>query len=74
MKVMNVMLEKHGTGEVDIDDCLKKLTELGWGAPLHDVTLFVLGESADYRKMWMRLEPKKCEGWIRLTARKYGLL
>ena len=68
------MLEKHGAPTNDIDDCLKKLEELGWGEPLHDIALFVLSESADYRKMWMRLEPANCEGWIRLTARKYGLL
>ncbi|KAJ9561707.1 hypothetical protein OSB04_006867, partial [Centaurea solstitialis] len=70
LKVMNVMLEKHGASTNDIDDCLKKLAELGWDAPLHNMALFVLSESADYRKMWMHLEPANCEGWIRLTARK----
>ena len=53
---------------------MKKLTELGWGSPLHDITLFVLGESVDYRKVRMYLKSKKCEGWIRLTPPKNGLL
>ncbi|KAJ9553274.1 hypothetical protein OSB04_017319 [Centaurea solstitialis] len=70
LKVMNVMLEKHGAPTNDIGDCLKKLEELRWDKPLHNIALFVLFESADYRKMWMHLEPANCEGWIRLTARK----
>lgn len=67
------MLEKQEAAKDDIGECLKKLEELGWGEPLHGMALFILAENPDYRKMWMRLEPAKCESWItQLTTRKYG--
>ncbi|GJX70277.1 hypothetical protein Tco_0307448 [Tanacetum coccineum] len=77
-------MEKH-RGD-DIDACMEKLENVGWGThnplydnvglgthnPLYDVAVMLFSESADYRKVWMRLKPESLENWVRNAGRKYG--
>ncbi|GJZ33753.1 hypothetical protein Tco_0579189 [Tanacetum coccineum] len=73
-KVVQLMMEKH-RGD-DIDDCMKKLENVGWGThnPLYDVVVMLFSESANYRKVWMRLKPESLENWVRNAGCKYGIL
>ncbi|PWA98941.1 myb/SANT-like domain-containing protein [Artemisia annua] len=73
-KVVQLMMEKH-RGD-DIDACMEKLEKVGWGTDnlLYDVAVMLFSESADYRKVWMRLKPESLENWVRNAGRKYGIL
>ena len=73
-KVVQLMMEKH-RGD-DIDACMEKLEKVGWGTQnmLYDVAVMLFSESADYRKVWMRLKPESLENWVRNAGRKYGIL
>ncbi|GJY86129.1 putative reverse transcriptase domain-containing protein [Tanacetum coccineum] len=65
-----------GPGGDDIDACMEKLENVGWGThnPLYDVTVMLFSESTNYRKVWMRLKPESLENWVRNARRKYGTL
>lgn len=73
-KVVKMMLEKN-KGD-DIDACMEKLDTLGWGTQntLYDAAIMLFSESADYRKVWLRLKPENTENWVRNMGRKYGIL
>ncbi|GKA67645.1 hypothetical protein Tco_0767562 [Tanacetum coccineum] len=73
-KVVQLMMEKH-RGD-DIDACMEKLENVGWGThnPLYDAAVMLFSESADHRKVWMRLKPESLENWVRNAGRKYGIL
>ncbi|GKA86507.1 hypothetical protein Tco_0808218 [Tanacetum coccineum] len=73
-KVVQLMMEKH-RGD-DIDACMEKLENVGWGThnPLYDAAVMLFSEIADYRKLCMRLKPESLENWVRNDGRKYGIL
>ncbi|KAK9076456.1 hypothetical protein SSX86_004790 [Deinandra increscens subsp. villosa] len=58
--------------EDDVDACMEKLEKMEWGEgdPRYDTALLLFGESADLRKVWLRLKTSSCESWVRNTGRK----
>ncbi|KAK9074553.1 hypothetical protein SSX86_007151 [Deinandra increscens subsp. villosa] len=61
--------------EDDVDACMEKLEKMEWGEgdPRYDTALLLFGESADLRKVWLRLKTSSCESWVRNAGRKYRL-
>ncbi|KAK9048400.1 hypothetical protein SSX86_032637 [Deinandra increscens subsp. villosa] len=61
--------------EDDVDACMEKLEKMEWeeGDPRYDTALLLFGESADLRKVWLRLKTSSCESWVRNAGRKYRL-
>ena len=53
--------------EDDMGACFEKLDKMGWGPeePIYDTALLLFGQSADYRKLWLRLKPESCEKWVK---------
>ncbi|KAJ0514263.1 putative Myb/SANT-like domain-containing protein [Helianthus annuus] len=52
-----------------------KLETLGWDESdaKYETALLLFGESADLRKLWVRLKPQNCEKWVKNAGAKYGL-
>ncbi|KAJ0957953.1 putative Myb/SANT-like domain, harbinger transposase-derived nuclease domain-containing protein [Helianthus annuus] len=73
-KLAKMMIEKHTLSD-DMDACLEKLETLGWDESdaKYETTLLLFGESADLRKLWVRLKPQNCEKWVKNAGAKYGL-
>ena len=60
----------------DVDACMEKLNKMEWGEEdeRHKTALLLFGESADVRKVWLRLSHTSCESWVMGAGRKYGYL
>ena len=60
----------------DMDACMGKLEKMDWGEedPRYDTALLLFGDSADIRKVWLRLKSSSCESWVRNAGRKFGLI
>ncbi|XP_022034976.1 L10-interacting MYB domain-containing protein-like [Helianthus annuus] len=73
-KLAKMMIEKHTLSD-DMNACLEKLETLGWDESdaKYETTLLLFGESADLRKLWVRLKPQNCEKWVKNAGAKYGL-
>ncbi|XP_076895531.1 uncharacterized protein LOC143548176 [Bidens hawaiensis] len=73
-KVANMLIEKHNLSN-DMDACMEKLETMGWGEfdAKYQTALLLFGESADLRKVWLRLPPPICETWVKNAGAKYGL-
>ena len=57
-----------------MDLCIDKLDTLGWEqSAMYDIALYIFGQSSDNRKIWLRLNKERCEGWVRFTGGKLGL-
>ncbi|XP_021986060.1 L10-interacting MYB domain-containing protein-like [Helianthus annuus] len=74
-KVAKILIEKHNLSN-DIDACMEKLETMGWGEldVKYQTALLLFGESADIRKVWLRLQPQSCELWVKNAGAKYGLI
>lgn len=75
INVAKMLVEKNSIDN-DMDACMEKLEKMEWGEedPRYDTALLLFGESADIRKVWLRLKPVSCESWVRNAGRKFGLL
>ncbi|KAF5759740.1 putative Myb/SANT-like domain-containing protein [Helianthus annuus] len=73
-KVANMLLEKHNQSN-DIHACMEKMETLGWeeSDAKYQTAIFLFGESADLRKVWLELKPHTCEMWVKNAGTKYGL-
>ncbi|XP_076945709.1 uncharacterized protein LOC143616896 [Bidens hawaiensis] len=73
-KVAKMLIEKHNLSN-GMDACMEKLETLGWGEldAKYQKALLLFGESADLRKVWLRLSPHGCEIWVKNAGSKYGL-
>ncbi|KAI3786901.1 hypothetical protein L1987_40969 [Smallanthus sonchifolius] len=73
-EVAKMLIEKHKLSN-DMDACMDKLETLGWEEldAKYQTALFLFGESADIRKVWLRLKPHSCELWVKNVGAKYGL-
>ncbi|KAI3751494.1 hypothetical protein L2E82_22582 [Cichorium intybus] len=40
--------------------------------PRYNTAILLFGESKDFRKLWLHLDPECCENWVRNAGRKYG--
>ncbi|XP_035844562.1 uncharacterized protein LOC118491160 [Helianthus annuus] len=67
-----MMIEKHTLSD-DMDACLEKSETLGWDESdaKYETALLLFGESADLRKLWVRLKPQNCEKWVKNAGAKY---
>ncbi|KAF5787170.1 hypothetical protein HanXRQr2_Chr10g0449791 [Helianthus annuus] len=74
-KVAKILIEKHNLSN-DIDTCMEKLETMGWGEldVKYQTTLLLFGESADIRKVSLRLQPQSCELQVKNAGAKYGLI
>nr|GFD09260.1 L10-interacting MYB domain-containing protein-like [Tanacetum cinerariifolium] len=63
--MMRMLMEEKK--EDDMGACIKKLDKYGWAAqdPMYDTTLLLFGQSADYRKLWLHLNPESCGNWVK---------
>ncbi|KAI3829482.1 hypothetical protein L1987_03607 [Smallanthus sonchifolius] len=73
-EVAKMLIEKHKLSN-DMDACMDKLETLGWEEfdAKYQTALLLFGESADIRKVWLRLKPHSCELWVKNAGAKYGL-
>lgn len=73
-KVARMLLEKNNVD--DMGACIQKLDNFFWGKqdPRYNTAILLFGESKDFRKLWLHLDPECCENWVRNAGRKYGLL
>ncbi|KAI3808824.1 hypothetical protein L1987_24785 [Smallanthus sonchifolius] len=73
-EVAKMLIEKHKLSN-DMDACMDKLETLGWEEfdVKYQTALLLFGESADIRKVWLRLKPHSCELWVKNVGAKYGL-
>ncbi|KAI3783498.1 hypothetical protein L1987_42582 [Smallanthus sonchifolius] len=73
-EVAKMLIEKHQLSN-DMDACMDKLETLGWEEldAKYQTALLLFGESADIRKVWLRLKPHSCELWVKNAGAKYGL-
>nr|GEZ16133.1 L10-interacting MYB domain-containing protein-like [Tanacetum cinerariifolium] len=64
-KMMRMLMEEKK--EDDTGACIEKLDKVGWAAqnPMYDTALFLFGQSADYRKLWLHLKPESCRNWVK---------
>ncbi|KAK1407449.1 hypothetical protein QVD17_39065 [Tagetes erecta] len=74
IKVAKMWIEKHNLSN-DMDACMEKLETMGWGEldAKYQTTLLLFGESADMRKVWLRLQSHVCELWVKNAGAKYNL-
>ncbi|KAJ0825998.1 hypothetical protein HanRHA438_Chr17g0809331 [Helianthus annuus] len=74
IKITKILIEKHNLSN-DMDACMEKLETMGWGEldVKYQTALLLFGESADIRKVWLRLRPHSCELWVKNAGAKYGL-
>jgi len=70
-----MLIDKHNLSN-DMDACMEKLGTLGWeeSDARYQTSLLLFGESADIRKVWLKLQPFTCELWVKNAGAKYGLL
>ncbi|KAK1419336.1 hypothetical protein QVD17_28502 [Tagetes erecta] len=68
-----MLIDKHNLSIV-MDACMKKLCTLGWEEydARHQTVLFLFGESADIRKVWLQVQPSTCEPWVKNVGAKHG--
>ncbi|KAK1429949.1 hypothetical protein QVD17_12312 [Tagetes erecta] len=73
-KMAKMLIEKHNLSN-DMDACMEKLGTLGWEDfdARYQTALLLFGESADIRKVWLKLQPHTCELWVNNAGAKYGL-
>ncbi|KAI3776741.1 hypothetical protein L1987_46530 [Smallanthus sonchifolius] len=73
-EVENMLIEKHKLSN-DMDACMDKLETLGWEEldVKYQTTFLLFGESANIRKVWLRLKPHSYELWVKNAGAKYGL-
>ncbi|XP_076929423.1 uncharacterized protein LOC143593798 [Bidens hawaiensis] len=59
-----------------MDACMEKLEALEWGEldAKYQTALLLFGESADIRKVWLRLMPHTCELWVKNAGAKFRML
>ena len=74
-KVAKMLLEKYNLPD-EVDACMDKLATMGWSEfdPKYQTAILLFGESADVKRVWLRLAPSSCEMWVRNAGAKYGLL
>ncbi|XP_052626080.1 uncharacterized protein LOC128133183 [Lactuca sativa] len=50
----------------DVDACMEKLNKMEWGEEdeRHKTALLLFGESANVRKVWLRLSHSSCASWV----------
>ncbi|XP_052622453.1 L10-interacting MYB domain-containing protein-like [Lactuca sativa] len=71
IKLARLLVEKNERIEKremdkDVDACMEKLNKMEWGEEdeRHKTALLLFGESADVRKVWLRLSHTSCESWV----------
>nr|GFA75213.1 L10-interacting MYB domain-containing protein-like [Tanacetum cinerariifolium] len=57
----------------DMGACIEKLDKVRWAAqdPMYDTTLLLFGQSADYRKLWLHLNPESCGNWVKSVGKNH---
>nr|GFB36817.1 reverse transcriptase domain-containing protein [Tanacetum cinerariifolium] len=64
-KMIRMLMEEKK--EDDMGACIEKLDKVRWAAQdlMYDTVLFLFGQSADYRKLWLHLKPESCGNWVK---------
>ncbi|KAL8238007.1 hypothetical protein R6Q59_019088 [Mikania micrantha] len=73
-KLATMIIENHKASN-DMEACMTKLGTMGWDESdaKYQTALMLFGESADIRKVWLKLQPQTCELWVKNAGAKYKL-